>query len=1056
MLRRGSTVETPVHLAPSDAPWAETLWATGVCLWVAAIGAPLAQAVFGGRERRVWPFFAPVVGLAAVLLVTNLAAYVVPGAPAAWVGLALPSAGAAALVWRRDGVGRPARGAPHPSTDARTTRANLLDCAHPIYPHPSTGPRTFRWPRRGTLGWALGFALASGGAFVFLLAVRTQVWFVDETWHFPLALRMARGEFPPLTPYGPDAGIGYHYGADLLAASVVSVAPVPVWTAFYTLLAFLVLAMLLAAVGLARDVGAPLPLAVCAGAVVALYSRGFWVGVPQLVDPPQGRFDWLASPPHQPLAAAIAILIAAALQQKPGARPAALIAVAAGVSALAEASVMIFAGAALAVVGSARLTKLRGSDRGVLAAALTAGAALAVFAGGPVSDELLGRGGTTGMVRLEFDRAGVDLAPFDTMGVGLARVGILPLLAVGGAAAVLLRSWGVGFLTLAGAVGLLEALVLQTALPQNEARILWLATALAGLAALAGIGALISRLPGTAARPVAGLAASVLVMLPTALPQAVWAAQTASRGLELGPPSASDATNRYHNRSQLGAELAANGDFYAWLAQKLPVEARLLTPHPSAAASLAGVTSPTSGHGLQVLGPMVTPVYEDALRFLHRDDLSAMGITHLHVTERLADTWPPQVRRMLNDPRHFKMLADLRSTSGQRHRVFAVRRGAGTTYTAPSSYRALRAVVYPGAPIALAGGLSIYQRRMLLLTFAERDALFTVTPTIFERATRLPRHRALTTMPTDGVVILPESLEPGALGMSRDDALWRGYGVRAYDLSAPAWSPVWRVGQATAGLPERQRAVCEAAVRHDLELRVLGEPGGSITVDGNEVQLTGIPQHVRLAGSDCAASASAAHTDSAPFAQVRPSRAAPPSVQAIAAAGLGFDGGVAGDRVVVNLWYRNPQGLPFETGVELRLYAADALGIAPEDPGSHASIRWWRGPLALAPDAQIARLEFDPRRLEIDGKAGAGTASHLTPGAVYLLTLNVAGADQRSGSLDTQHVIPLARVRLDGDAVAAEVFAGIAAIEPRAPQSGPLDRNSGLDGWLGMVLDRTP
>ena len=54
------------------------------------------------------------------------------------------------------------------------------------------------------------------------------------------------------------------------------------------------------------------------------------------------------------------------------------------------------------------------------------------------------------------------------------------------------------------------------------------------------------------------------------------------------------------------------------------------------------------------------PEYEDALRFLHRDDLADMGITHLHVTDAWMDVLALQARRLLDEPTQFKLLADER------------------------------------------------------------------------------------------------------------------------------------------------------------------------------------------------------------------------------------------------------------------------------------------------------------------------------------------------------------------------------------------------------------
>ena len=207
---------------------------------------PLSRAVFGERPRPVWPFYAPAIGIVVVLLTTNLSAYVVPGAPSAWFGLLAASALAVAVAWRGRQIRRPSR------------RAALA---------------------------SLALLLVSAGIYVLAFANRTQVRAAEETWHFlALVLRMARGVFPPVTPYGQDAGIAYHYGPDLLAASIVNTAGVPPWTAVAVITALLVVALVLAAVGFAWDIGAPLPLAGGAGAVLALVVRPVHVGFPPYVD----------------------------------------------------------------------------------------------------------------------------------------------------------------------------------------------------------------------------------------------------------------------------------------------------------------------------------------------------------------------------------------------------------------------------------------------------------------------------------------------------------------------------------------------------------------------------------------------------------------------------------------------------------------------------------------------------------------------------------------------------------------------------------------------------
>ena len=732
-----------------------------------------------------------------------------------------------------------------------------------------------------------------------------------------------------------------------------------------------------------------------------------------------------------------------------------VLAVGAGVLALTEAAALIFAAAALALVGAFRLIRLRGRDRLFLAAAFAVSALLIVFAGGPISDAILGRGGTTGMAYIGLDLRRDDLLPFDLAGPALVRVGVIPLIVISAVAALRWRSWGLGYLSAAGALGLVEAELLHSALPRNDERIIWLATAVAVLAGLSATGRLVGSLRGRR-RIVAALGIGLFAILPTALPRAVSGSQLASQGIEIGYPAARS-SDVFRNRTQLGEELARNWDFYAWLARSLPEDARLLTTHPSVIASTTGVTSPTSGRGLQALSPILTPVYEDALRFLNRDDLADMGITHLHVTDALETAFAPPVRRLLDDPTQFKLLVDMRSVSGIRHRVFKALPGAGATEVIPSSYRRLREIVPPNVPVSLLGALSLYERRMVLFTLIDHDDLrapATPRPTFFDRATRIPHFEAVSDVPDRGILLLPEFLEPEiALGLSDGDAIWAGYGMRAYEVPAATWSPVWRIGREVAGVPDHLRDICKADANQQLNLRVLGEPGTRLMVGPTEVELTGIPQVVPLSLSECDELTLAAHGEIAPFAQIRasnpPGRREPRSN----VAGLGFDGGLDGDRAIVNLWYRNPLGLPFETGTELRLYDADPTSMSPRDPRSHSSHQRWTSPLVLAPDTQMARLEFDARRLEINGETGRDEVSQPLPDGTYLLTLNVAGAVP-GGYLEIQQVTPLLRFVIDDRGASYEIFSGIVGIEYHelGTTSGP----PGRDGWLGRDLDFTP
>ena len=200
--------------------------------------------------------------------------------------------------------------------------------------------------------------------------------------------------------------------------------------------------------------------------------------------------------------------------------------------------------------------------------------------------------------------------PFEQAGPALIRVGIIPLLVIGAFIALRRRSWGLAYLAATGIWSLPMAAFVQTSNPHQDGRILVIATAIALFALLAGLGCVASGLRGWQ-RGAAVLAVLLLTVLPTALPRTVSGVQLASAGFVISQPSTDGSDYPFVGRSLLHGELEKNWDFYQWLARSLPLEARLLTAHPSAVASIAGVVSPTSGRNVQVLASWITPVYEE-------------------------------------------------------------------------------------------------------------------------------------------------------------------------------------------------------------------------------------------------------------------------------------------------------------------------------------------------------------------------------------------------------------------------------------------------------------
>lgn len=414
------------------------------------------------------------------------------------------------------------------------------------------------------------------------------------------------------------------------------------------------------------------------------------------------------------------------------------------------------------------------------------------------------------------------------------------------------------------------------------------------------------------------------------------------------------------------------------------------------------------------------------------------GVTHLHITDAVEAQFEPSAKRVIQDSFGLKLLVDMRTATGSRHRVFQLAPGAGASEDAPSSYRALRHHVPPESPIATLGSLSQRQRWMVFSGFADHETILSPVSLRFERATRIPRVEKWVGPPDSGVVLLGELLEPIGLDLSRNVVLWTGHGMGAYDLAA-AWSSVWRIGPELAALPASARSICEAAIDGQIDLRLLGEPGTTVIAGTTEVALTGTPQIVQISVRDCGAFALSADTRLAPFAQIRPrysGSSAQPAAAGPPVAGLGFDGGGDADRAVINLWYRNPDRVPFVTGTGFRLYETDPSRVD-LNPGHDnprvTALHWWPGPLILQAPEQAVRLEFDGLRLEINGDPGVGSGSGLAPNRTYLLALTVSGAHPHETWEEIQHVIPVARLELSETGVEYKVFSGIVTIEHRVP-----------------------
>ena len=224
------------------------------------------------------------------------------------------------------------------------------------------------------------------------------------------------------------------------------------------------------------------------------------------------------------------------------------------------------------------------------------------------------------------------------------------------------------------------------------------------------------------------------------------------------------------------------------------------------------------------------------------------------------------------------------------------------------------------------------------------------------------------------------------------------------------------------------------------QLRVLGEPGSTLVIsspnlDDSLVRLRGALQVVELAGDECV-DVRLMEKDGvvAPFVQAR-KKWSNGSSDHVPSSGLGFDGGTDGHEAVINYWYRNPGGVPFTVGTELRLYRADVTAIGPAVNDPIQSIAWWPGPIILSVETQMGAMRFDGQRLAVDRVVSNSSTAPLPDGR-YLLALTLAGIPEDSDSQKVWQIIPLLFFSNEKGQVHYTLLSGVIGLDPLASATG--------------------
>ena len=1001
-----------MFLNPAEPVWPGLLKAALVLTLFVVSGAPLAWAVFGGRGRGIWVGYMPVMGIGLNLLAANLFAWVAPGPPGSWLAVAAAVLAASVTVLR---IGR-----------------------SPGFPD---------WPRATWARLTIGVLLTVGLLYV-ALANRTHVLFTDEEWHLPLSATMANGAFPPVSPFSPAFGAAYHYGVDLLAASLINLAGIAPWTAFFLLAPMLTVVFALTAATVALDLGASRPVALGVGMVAAFANPSLIVGLPtvqgNLMDS-DGAGDALrqfgvagdAAPfrrmgpallnhLHYALGLTLLLVMAASLQAGRGRWALATFGFALALLPLAETSTFVVGALATALYFAAGAWRWSWRDRGTFLTVAAAGIFLAVVGGGAVTDSLFrSTGGAGTQTGLSLDASVLtpgDIAPDGGLNLQVSLVVLAAgLLGV----AVVQRSRSFGFLAAAAVAGLAAHQMLRFEVTGPESRLIAIPYQLAMLGVLAWLGMLIHRIRSAPARQVGSAALIALVIVPTAAPRTVSAVELSAQGIHLGYPIVQDELVRYANQTRFAASLRDEWRALDWIRRELPIDSRILTANAPLMALATGRSAPQAGRHLAVFNPVLPPVYLDALTHLARVDLEELDTTHLYVTAEQFEAMDADARESLDDPSQFVLLTSQLSASGAPLRVYEIQPGAGRLAPSASGYRNLALLGREASSIAVGGFLSVPERQTLRLTFPPEQIVIGAE-TFIPRSSSHAEYQTPDPNSRPDLLIMHRTQEPLEVGSRFEEAVWHGHGLRAYSTVDGAWSPTWRP-QREPNPPPSDITAGLSRPGDSCQLLLLGEPGDLVTAGDAEVRLSGTPQLVRTDGTSCQdVQVAWRGGDVPPFIQTRWSPSGSPSIGTWSA-GLAFDGGVSEGIGVFHLWYRNPREAPVPGGTEFRLYRAGPDGlIAATTPAE--SIAWWLGPIELPKPRLTKRFEFDAARLTLNGLPPLEQSRPMVDGS-YVLTLHISERADETAQPRVRRVIPLVQVAVRNGQATYRPLSGIVGVD---------------------------
>lgn len=655
---------------------------------LAVVGFAVARVALGQTDDLLALAQGLVVGLALWGLITNFVVYLAPGFGGALVGWLVVLALGAGIAWRR--------------------RERL-----------GVRPRV-----------AAGFAVAVLALLWVALAGRQLMPNPDPYIHhgFIAAMR-AGGPHPPELPWNPDMAVPYHYGVDLLIALLTPpVGPDPafvtellgayIWTSYA-----LVVGTVLLRRGSWPAVATLGPLLLAAGTQTLLFAAPGVLQIPVPAGMPEAGLraalgtvyvDGLGAsesvPPNVwkptfPLAYALALVALERATHGEGRRWPRRVALASLIGFLglvdeAVAPVVLVLWGLLEAFALWQTRRDRPITNGILGAATSPalGAILLAGGGGIITAVLFGEdAGALSLGWVDDTSARQPLATFTTLSGGLGVLALGPLALAGGAALLAGRDRFSLAMVVAAGVFVIAGLTLKYEIGQQDV------TRLDGHARNFGLlAAMLAVSPRLRAlRPrwrwAAGAVLVGLVTWPTVVSPLRVIGPGISQGVLLANAGAeareAEVTGTWHREVY---PRLRSGRLAGYIRDHTDIEARILSPHPTAMSTATG--RPNASGFIQAAHLLyeVGPEYQDARRYLEPAALKRLGIAYVHATDAWVEGLPDRARRWLHDPEMFELL--IRDEGDALYRV----RAAFLDLRAPpvpASYEALRRSVPPSAVV---------------------------------------------------------------------------------------------------------------------------------------------------------------------------------------------------------------------------------------------------------------------------------------------------------------------------------------------------------------------